>query len=185
MNWIVTTVDGKIASVAGDYRHFASIAKTIASGAPSAVSSVSTRKISTEELLDLAKSVSWEDLRLFGTDFQKKVWKALFGLTHSSEPPKLLSYTDFAALCGNPQGVRSVAHAVAINPIAVIIPCHLIVPKEATDRAAAIRTTARETTLFKGADLYLLDTVDVGDYAWGPDIKREMIKHSLSLCTTC
>ena len=79
----------------------------------------------------------------------------------------------------NLQGVRSVAHAVAINPVAVIIPCHIIVPKEATDRAAAIRSAARETTLFKGADLYLLDTVDVGDYAWGPRVKREMIKRSL------
>lgn len=180
MNWIVTTVDGKIASIAGDYRHFAAIAKAVAAASPDAFGEISTRKISTEDLLALASSIKWEDLRLFGTDFQKKVWKTLFGLTHSAEPPRLMSYTEFAELCGNPQGVRPVAHAVAINPVSVVIPCHLIVPKEAMDRAAEIRSTALRTTLFKGADLYLLDTVDVGDYAWGPDVKREMIKRSLS-----
>lgn len=180
MNWIVTTVDGKIASIAGDYRYFAAIAKAVAAASPDAFDSISTRKISTGELLSLSRTLKWEDLRLFGTDFQKKVWKTLFGLTHGDGAPRLMSYTEFAELCGNPQGVRPVAHAVAINPVAAVIPCHLIVPKEAMDKAAAIRTAALQTTLFKGADLYLLDTVDVGDYAWGPGVKREMIKQSLS-----
>ena len=43
-----------------------------------------------------------------------------------------------------------------------------------------IRDAARETTLFKGSDLYLLDTLDVGEYAYGPVLKRELIKLSLS-----
>ena len=79
----------------------------------------------------------------------------------------------------NPLGVRPVAHAVALNPVAYIIPCHLIVPKETLDRAKAIRATA-EGTLFKGSDLYLLDTIDVGAYAYGPDVKREFIKLQLA-----
>lgn len=174
MNWIVTEVDGKIASIAADYRHFAKIAAEIAAMKPGEVDSVVTRKISTEQLLELNRTLGWEDLRLFGTAFQIKVWKALYDM-----PRKLYSYTDFAALAGNPAGVRAVAHAVAFNPVAYIIPCHLIVPKEATDKAKEIRAGA-EKTLFKGSDLYLLDSIDVGEYAYGPELKRELIKLQLA-----
>ena len=73
-------------------------------------------------------------------------------------------------------GVRAVAHAVALNPVAYIIPCHLVVPKESMDRSREIRTRAEDSTLFKGSDLYLLDTLDVGDYAYGSALKRELIK---------
>ena len=174
MNWIVTEVDGKIASIAADYRHFAMIAAAIAEMKPGEVNAVSTRKISMEQLLELSKTAIWEDLLLFGTAFQKKVWKTLFDM-----PRKLLSYTDFAALAENPSGVRAVAHAVAWNPVAYIIPCHLIVPKEAMDKAKEIRAIA-EKTLFKGSDLYLLDSIDVGEYAYGPELKRELIKLQLA-----
>ena len=174
MNWIVTEVDGKVASIAADYRHFARIAAEIAALSPAETASVCTRKISTRELKELAGKLRWEDLRLFGTDFQKKVWKTLFDM-----PRKLYSYTDFAAMADNPSGVRAVAHAVAWNPVAYVIPCHLIVPKEAMDKAREIRATA-EKTLFKGSDLYLLDSIDVGEYAYGPELKRELIKLQLA-----
>ena len=174
MNWIVTEVDGKIASIAADYRHFARIAAEIAAMKPQETNSVVARKISTDELLELNKTIGWDDLRLFGTAFQKKVWKTLYDM-----PRKLLSYTDFAALAENPSGVRAVAHAVAWNPVAYIIPCHLIVPKEAMDKAKEIRAGA-EKTLFKGSDLYLLDSIDVGEYAYGPELKRELIKLQLA-----
>ena len=168
--WIVTEIDGKIASVSDDYRQFAEIAAKVALLPPKSVGCVSTHKISTEELVSMAGTVKWEDFRLFGTKFQLKVWKQLFDLE-----PRLYSYTDLAALCDNPQGVRSVAHAVAMNPVAYLIPCHLIVPKESMDKAREIRATA-ESTLFKGSDLYLLDSIDVGEYGFGPETKRELIK---------
>ena len=44
----------------------------------------------------------------------------------------------------------------------------------------AIRSRAEETTLFKGRDLYLLDTIDVGEYAYGPAVKRTLIKRQLA-----
>ena len=169
--WIVTEVDGQIASVSADYGHFAQIAAKIAQMPPRNVGAVSTRKITTEELVGMAGQVQWEDFRLFGTKFQVSVWKKLFELE-----PRLYSYTDLATLCDNPLGVRSVAHAVAINPVAYLIPCHLIVPKESMDKVREIRTTAEESTLFKGSDLYLLDTIDVGEYAYGSETKRELIK---------
>ena len=178
--WIVTEIDGRIASISTLYTHFAVIAREIAALSPSSVGSVSTRKISTEELLELAGKIKWEDLRLFGSKFQLKVWRCLYELTHTEGlAPRLYSYTDFAAIAGNPQGVRAVAHAAAQNPVAFIIPCHLVVPKESMDKIKAIRQSA-ENTLFKGTDLYLIDSVDVGEYAHGTALKRELIRLQLA-----
>ena len=172
--WIVTEIDGKVASIATDYRHLAHIGAELAALPAEEIGSVGTRKISTEELLEYANYLTWDDLRLFGTPFQIKVWKTLFDL-----PRKLYSYSEIAALSGTPQGVRPVAHVVAYNPIAYVIPCHLVVPKETLDKAHEIRTAA-EGTLFKGSDIYLLDSIDVGAYAYGSDMKRELIKRQLS-----
>ena len=171
--WIVTEIDGKVASIATDYRHLAHIGTEVAALPASEVGSIGTRKISTEELTEFAQFLKWEDLRLFGTPFQMKVWKTLFDL-----PRKLYSYSEIAALSGTPQGVRPVAHVVAYNPVAYVIPCHLVIPKESLDKAREIRTAA-EGTLFKGSDLYLLDSIDVGAYAYGPDLKRDLIKLQL------
>lgn len=173
-SWIVIEIDGKVASIATDYRHLARIAAEVAALPPESVGSVRTRRIDMDELLEMARFLRWEDLRPFGTPFQLKVWKTLFDL-----PRRLYSYSDVAAEAGNPQGVRPVAHAVAINPIAYVIPCHLVIPKESLDRAAAIRSLAQKT-LFKGSDLYLLDSLDVGEYAYGSDLKRELIKRQLA-----
>ena len=172
--WIVTEIDGRIASVSMDFRHLPAIAAALAASSPSEVGGISTRRISTQQLTELAKSVSWEDLLLIGTKFQLKVWETLYRLE-----PRLYSYSDLAGMVDNPQGVRAVAHAVASNPVAYIIPCHLIIPKESMDKAREIRALAQKT-LFQGSDLYLLDTLDVGEYAYGSDVKRELIKLQLA-----
>lgn len=174
LSWVLTEVDGKVASIAADYRHLPHIAAEVAALPPEEVASIGTRKISTEELLEFARFLTWEDFRLFGSPFQVKVWKKLFELE-----PRLYSYSDLAELVDNPAGVRAVAHAVALNPVAYVIPCHLIVPKETMDRAQEIRESALGT-LFKGKDLYLLDSIDVGAYAYGSDLKRQFIKMQLS-----
>ena len=167
MKWIVTEIDGKVASIAADYRHFAGIAARIAAHSPDAVERIATRKISTDELVELGKTLRWEDLCLYGSKFQKSVWKALYDLT-----PGLYSYSDLAARVDNPQGVR-------LNPVAYVIPCHLIVPKESVDKIHEIRRSA-ESTLFRGSDLYLLDSISVGEYAYGPAVKLELIKKQLA-----
>ena len=172
--WIVTEIDGKVASIATDYRHLPRIAAEIAKLPAEETFSLGTRKIDTEELMEYASYLKWEDLRLFGTPFQLNVWKKLFDL-----PRKLYSYTELAALVDNPQGVRAVAHVVALNPVAYVIPCHLVVPKESLDKAAEIHTLAQKT-LFKGSDLYLLNSLDVGAYAYGSELKRELIKRQLA-----
>jgi hypothetical protein len=61
----------------------------------------------------------------------------------------------------------------------VIIPCHLVVPKEAIDRIREIQRRA-ETTIFKGEDLcqrsILNDnSIDFGEYALGKTLKRRLI----------
>ena len=128
--WIVSTIDGKIVSVSLDYTIFSEIVKKISRLPAASVSEIRCTKTTAAEVSEMAESVQWDDLRLFGTEFQKMVWKKLFDLTHPLDGnghPKLMSYTDFAGLCGKKPGVRAVAHAVGQNPVAIIIPCHRVV----------------------------------------------------------
>lgn len=178
-DWIITTIDGKISSISADFRLFAEIAEHIAVLSPDTIGEIRCAKISTEEVMKLSETARWDDFRLFGTRFQKMVWKKLFSLTHDLESgtaikSSLLSYSDFAAICGNRAGVRAVAHAVGQNPVAIIIPCHLIVPKETMDR---IRETERqaEASLFGKDGLRLDPTLDFGEYRYGKEVKKRLI----------
>ena len=196
--WIVVRIDGKLAGISRDYGRLADISARIAqeyttpeyaADIPAThkgrkktgdsknilpYAEVTAKTATFEEVLNLRLTTSWEDMKLFGTDFQKKVWKKLWEQSH------LLSYSDFAGLCENKAGVRAVAHAIGLNPISVIIPCHLVIPKESIDKINEIKRKA-EATIFKGDDLCLksiLDdsSIDFGEYALGKKLKRELIK---------
>ena len=43
--WIITEIDGKIASIAADYRHFAELAAKIAQLPPTSVDVITTRQM--------------------------------------------------------------------------------------------------------------------------------------------
>ncbi len=58
-----------------------------------------------------------------GTEFQKKVWKALQGIPYGTTA----SYGDIARQVGNPKGFRAVGMANNKNPIAIILPCHRVI----------------------------------------------------------
>ena len=58
-----------------------------------------------------------------GTDFQRKVWRALRDIPAGATA----SYLDIANRIGCPRAVRAVAAACAANPIAIAIPCHRVV----------------------------------------------------------
>ena len=58
-----------------------------------------------------------------GTDFQKKVWKALCRIPYGG----LRSYADIAVATGNKKAARAVGTANGKNPIPLIIPCHRVV----------------------------------------------------------
>ena len=184
--WVVTRIDGKIASVSADFRGLSRVSEYVAKLPVDNISEITVTKVSTDDLAGLSATTKWEDMRLAGTPFQLNVWRKLYLLTHHEdgtpimpgEGIKLLSYSQLADLCENPRGVRAVAHAVACNPVAYIIPCHLIVPKEAIDKILAIRTVA-EGTIFKGTDLYLLDSIEVGEYEYGSELKRRVIERQL------
>lgn len=59
---------------------------------------------------------------IHGTDFQRKVWKALRGIP----PGQTRTYTELAHAIGQPKAVRAVASACAANPLAVLVPCHRV-----------------------------------------------------------
>ena len=232
--WVVVRIDGKIAAVSTDYRMLARISGQLASrevrkpGQEMLYGEISASAVGFDEVWKLRQEVRWEDLMLFGTDFQKKVWRKLWELTHmedtaarqttdnsdqNNEAPshtcsstdttdtsttntktdistdtsttptgqatRLVSYSDFAELCQNRAGVRAVAHAIGLNPVSVIIPCHLVIPKEGIDKIREIHNRA-QSTIFKGDDLcigsILADTsIDFGEYALGKSMKRELI----------
>ena len=176
--WIIVRIDGKIAAVSTDYRMLASITARLAQK-DVCYNEISATSASFEQVWNLRKEVRWEDLMLFGTDFQKSVWRRLYELTHSDRRTDLISYSDFAELCQNRAGVRAVAHAISLNPVSVIIPCHLVIPKESIDKMQEIRRKA-ESTIFKGDDLCLNSilndsSIDFGEYALGRRLKRELI----------
>ncbi|MBQ2918952.1 MAG: methylated-DNA--[Bacteroidales bacterium] len=186
--WVVVRIDGKIASVSTDYKALADITARIAAQKSPAYDRICAETVDFDHVWELRRSTAWKDLMLFGTDFQKKVWKHLFELTHADEKgeqksARLISYSDFADLCQNRAGVRAVAHAIGLNPVSVIIPCHLVIPKESIDKIADIRRKA-ESTIFKGGDICMDSLLrdksfDFGEYALGRKLKRRLIQLEL------
>ena len=65
------------------------------------------------------------NLLLKGTNFQVNVWKALLSIPEG----RVVSYQNIAGLIGRPKSFRAVANAVAINPVAYLIPCHRVIAK--------------------------------------------------------
>ncbi len=58
-----------------------------------------------------------------GTEFCKKVWKALTGIPFG----ETRSYGEIAEMIGQPSASRAVGNAVGNNPILIIIPCHRVI----------------------------------------------------------
>lgn len=62
-------------------------------------------------------------LDLQGSEFQMLVWNKLLDIPFGQTK----SYAEQAKAAGRPSAVRAVANANALNPIAIIIPCHRII----------------------------------------------------------
>ncbi len=58
-----------------------------------------------------------------GTEFQRRVWAGLQGIPFGATR----SYSEIAAVLGNPGLVRAVGTANGANPIAILIPCHRVI----------------------------------------------------------
>lgn len=95
-----------------------------------------------------------------GAAFQQRVWKAV----RTIPPGQTRSYGEIASALGSPALARAVGRANALNPVAIVIPCHRVIGSdgELTGYAAGIhrkrwlldheRTCAgfsRQATLFR------------------------------------
>jgi AraC family transcriptional regulator of adaptative response/methylated-DNA-[protein]-cysteine methyltransferase len=77
------------------------------------------------------------------TAFQWKVWRALQQIPYG----ETRAYADVARGIGKPKAVRAVARACATNPVALVVPCHRVIP------AAG----------------------GIGGYRWGSDRKQRLL----------
>ncbi len=62
-------------------------------------------------------------LDLHGTDFQTRVWRLLLKIPYG----RTTTYGTIANLTGDSKAVRAVAGANALNPIAILVPCHRVI----------------------------------------------------------
>lgn len=62
-----------------------------------------------------------------GTVFQQEVWRCLEGELPYGET---WNYTQLAEKIGKPKAIRAVATACKANSLAILVPCHRILPKQ-------------------------------------------------------
>ena len=93
----------------------------------------------------LAGNTPWPKLPydVKATAFQRKVWDHLRTIPEG----QTMHYSEIASAIGQPKAIRAVARACATNPVAIVIPCHRVVPK----------------------------TGGVGGYRWGPERKTKLL----------
>jgi AraC family transcriptional regulator of adaptative response/methylated-DNA-[protein]-cysteine methyltransferase len=93
----------------------------------------------------LAGHIPWPRLPydIRATAFQRKVWDYLRTIPEG----QTMHYSEIAAAIGRPKAARAVARAVGSNPVAIVIPCHRVVPKSG----------------------------GVGGYRWGPERKKKLL----------
>jgi AraC family transcriptional regulator of adaptative response/methylated-DNA-[protein]-cysteine methyltransferase len=98
-----------------------------------------------ERIATLAFGADREPLRLHlhGTNFQLRVWNALLAMDRGERT----SYARLAGAIGEPKAARAVGNALAVNPVAILIPCHRVIASS-------------------GA---------VGNYKWGARRKRTLL----------
>ncbi|MCP4372514.1 MAG: methylated-DNA--[protein]-cysteine S-methyltransferase [Deltaproteobacteria bacterium] len=75
----------------------------------------------------LSGSTPWPKLPydVKATAFQRKVWDHLRTIPEG----KTMHYSEIASAIGQPKATRAVARACATNPVAIVIPCHRVIPK--------------------------------------------------------
>ena len=65
-------------------------------------------------------------LDLRGTDFQRKVWRALLKI----KPGSTSTYAVIATRAGSPVAVRAAGAAIGRNPVSIIVPCHRVLGRD-------------------------------------------------------
>ena len=85
-----------------------------------------------------------------GTDFDKAVWDQMARVSYGSTA----TYGEIAKRLGKPGAARAVGAACGRNSLAVLLPCHRIVP------ASFVRA----------------NPATYGGYRWGVSVKRRLLK---------
>lgn len=62
-------------------------------------------------------------IEFIGTDFQKRVWKALMQIPYGQTE----SYLGLSKILGDEKAIRAVSSANGANAISIIVPCHRII----------------------------------------------------------
>ena len=75
------------------------------------------------EYLERERRVFDLPFKMQGTEFQKRVWKALCDIPYG----ETRSYKQIAEAIGNPKAVRAVGMANNKNPLLVVVPCHRVI----------------------------------------------------------
>lgn len=91
------------------------------------------------------RSIQQQALSLYGTPFQIQVWKALQKVPHG----RTMTYQQLALKAGfSERHARPVGSAVGANPVAILIPCHRILPASG----------------------------EIGNFGWGIDFKKKLLE---------
>ena len=83
-------------------------------------------------------------LDIRATAFQRRVWQELQKIPFG----KTRSYAEVARRIGQPKATRAVARACAMNPVALMIPCHRVIREDG----------------------------ELGGYRWGMERKRALLE---------
>ncbi|TVP79654.1 MAG: MGMT family protein [Puniceicoccaceae bacterium] len=71
------------------------------------------------------RETQWHLLDVVGSDFQRMVWRQLLEIPLGGSG----SYGQIAGGIGRPSASRAVGSAVGANPVAVLLPCHRVLPQ--------------------------------------------------------
>lgn len=63
------------------------------------------------------------EMHLEGTDFQKKVWNEILHIPYGTT----ITYRQLAQSISPSMSAQAVGHALSLNPIMIIIPCHRVI----------------------------------------------------------
>ena len=78
-------------------------------------------------------------IRMAGTPFQQRVWRALQQIPYGTTR----TYGEIATAIGNPRASRAVGMACNKNPLLLIVPCHRVVGANGTLTGFAYGTDAK------------------------------------------
>lgn len=93
--------------------------------APSPLSGSPQTRLAAElaEYLDGKRKTFTVPFAIRGSEFHTAAWKALLTVPYGST----VTYGQLAAMMGRFSAVRAVGHAMAVNPLPILVPCHRVV----------------------------------------------------------